>query len=244
MIEFVLLSTFIISCFSIIGIVTLSMSDELLDNIVLLLVSLSAGALLGGALFHLLPESLEELNAATSMTILLFGFILFLVIEKVLHWRHCHKGKCEIHTFAYINLIGDAVHNLIDGLIIAAAFLSNFNLGVITSLAVALHEIPQEIGDFGVLLHSGMKKKKALFLNFLTATTIILGGLVGFYLNNYISEYMVYSLPFAAGGFLYISSSDLIPEIRKEKSKKKWLLNFSVFLIGLSLMYSLTLLKL
>jgi zinc and cadmium transporter len=145
-----------------------------------------------------------------------------------------------------MNLVGDAIHNFIDGLIIAAAFLSggvNIALGLATTVAVALHEIPQEIGDFAVLVYGGFSRAKALFYNFLIALIAVAGALVGFFLNTVAQGFMPLLLPFAAGGFLYIASSDLVPELHKEQNMKKSILSFVFFVIGLALMYALTLLK-
>lgn len=243
MIEYVIISTIIISLFALTGVITFYIKDKILNKLLLLFVSLSAGALLGGAFFHLLPEAISEIDIKSVSIITLSGFVLFFLIEKILHWRHCHKVDCKIHTFGYINLIGDSIHNFIDGLIIAASYASNIGLGIATTLAVALHEIPQEIGDFGVLLHSGMHKKKAISYNFLVATTVVIGGIVGILLSNQTETILPYLLPFAAGGFIYISSSDLIPEIRKEKQIKKWSISFIIFLLGIALMYGLTILE-
>ena len=236
MLTYILISTLLISLIAFIGIFTLTLKERFLQKIILKLVALSAGALLGGAFLHLIPESLETKH---SLLYVLIGLILFLLIEKILHWRHCHKDFCPIHSFAYINLIGDSIHNFIDGLIIAASFLANINLGITTTLAVALHEIPQELGDFGVLIHGGFSKAKALLLNFLTAITAILGGLLGFFLNNYTQETIQFLLPFAAGGFIYISTVDLIPEIKKEENISKYLTTVSIFILGIVLMYLL-----
>ena len=145
-----------------------------------------------------------------------------------------------MESFGYMNLLGDAVHNLIDGLVIAVTLTTNLTIGISTIIAIFMHELPQEIGDFGVLLHSGLKKKKALMLNFIVALTVIIGGILGFVLFSYVEQINVYLLPFAAGGFLYISLSDLIPEIRKENEIKNWLLNFFVFLTGSILMLILS----
>ncbi len=235
----ILLSTFLISLISFMGILFLSLKDKLLEKITLVLVALSAGALMGGAFLHLIPESMEGLKGLNMFFYILVGFIVFLLVEKVLHWRHCHKGNCDIHTFAYMSLVGDAVHNLIDGLIIAASFVTNIGLGIITSIAVVLHEIPQEIGDFGVLIHGGFKKMKAILLNFVIGLTAILGGLIGYFLSNYVESATEFLLPFAAGGFIYIAASDLIPEIRKEARLGKSLLYFGVFVLGILLMYGL-----
>ena len=234
----IMISTFIISLISFIGIFTLALKDKLLDKIVLLLVSLSAGALMGGAFLHLLPESVELSDGLDVFLFVLVGFALFFLIEKVLHWRHCHKGECQVHTFTYMNLIGDSIHNFIDGLIMATSFVISIPLGMTTTMAIALHEIPQEIGDFGVLIYGGFTKKKALVLNFLTALTAVLGGLIGFFISNMVENVKLFILPFAAGGFLYIAASDLIPEIRKETNLKKSMIYFGIFIVGIFIMYA------
>jgi len=233
---YIIVASFIISLGSLVGIFTLALQEEKLSKILLFLVSLSAGALMGGAFIHLLPEASEEIEGNVLFTTVLFSFIFFFFVEKLLHWRHCHKGQCKIHTFGYMNLFGDAIHNFIDGLIIAATFLTDIKLGIIASFAVALHEIPQEIGDFGVLLYAGFKKEKALIANFLVALTVILGGVVGYFLSFHLEKFIPYLLPFAAGGFIYIAASDLMPEIRKETSLKKSMVSFGVFLVGVAIM--------
>ncbi|MCJ7740780.1 ZIP family metal transporter [Candidatus Microgenomates bacterium] len=234
---YIILSTFFISLGALVGVFTFSLKQEKLSKILLFMVSLSAGALMGGAFLHLLPEATEKLEAETVYIIVLISFILFFLVEKLFHWRHCHKGKCDVHSFGYMNLFGDSIHNFIDGLIIAATFLTDIRLGFITTLAVALHEIPQEIGDFGVLLYAGFEKEKALVANFLVALTVVLGGIVGYFLSFQLENFVKYLLPVAAGGFIYISASDLMPEIRKEESLKKSLLSFGMFLIGVLFMY-------
>jgi zinc and cadmium transporter len=198
---------------------------------------------MGGAFLHLLPEAAENLDNENVFLYTLAGFFLFLLIEKTIHWRHCHKEHCEIHTFAYMNLIGDSIHNFIDGLIMAAAFIASPGLGVASTIAIILHEIPQEIGDFGVLIYGGIKKKKALLYNFLTAVTAVFGGICGYYLLSFTEAVSVFLLPVAAGGFLYIAASDLIPEIRKENDVKKSALNFSIILLGILAMYALKFLE-
>lgn len=233
---YIIITAFIISLGALVGIFTLALREDKLSKILLFLVSLSAGALMGGAFIHLLPEAAEEIEENTLFTIVLSSFIFFFFVEKLLHWRHCHKGECKVHTFGYMNLFGDAIHNFIDGLIIAVTFLTDIRLGIISSFAVALHEIPQEIGDFGVLLYAGFEKKKALVANFLVALTVVIGGIVGYFLSFYLENFIPYLLPFAAGGFIYIAASDLMPEIRKETSLKKSMVSFGVFLIGIAIM--------
>ena len=230
----IILATFIISLISFIGILTLSIKKKILNNILLFLISLSAGVLIGSAFLHLIPESLEQ----TSYTFLLIiaGFVLFFIIERVLHWQHCHEGKCEVHTFAYMALIGNSIHNFIDGLIIASAFVISSSLGLTTTIAIALHEIPQEIGNFGVLVYGGFKARKAILINFSITLTKVLGGLVGFFLAESLNLSFIPAI--AAGGFIYIAASDLIPELR---DKPNSIINLIIFLLGISLMYFLKL---
>jgi len=234
----IFIACFLISLCVWLAVLFLFFKKETLSKITIFLVSLSAGALIGGAFLHLLPEASEEMGSEKLFFIVLVAFVLFFLIEKVFHWRHCHKENCEIHTFGYMNLVGDSLHNFIDGLVIASVFLVDFKLGAITTLAIALHEIPQEIGDFGVLIHAGFNKIKALVLNYIIATTVILGGIAGYFASFYISSIVPYLLPIAAGGFIYIAASDLMPEIRKESNLKKSIKSFAIFLLGIILMFA------
>jgi len=233
----ILASTFFVSLISFIGLFSLFIKEKLLKEILLLLVALSAGALMGGAFLHLIPETIEKSTNYSNYLYVLLGFILFFATEKLLYWHHCHEGRCTVHTFAYMNLLGDGIHNFVDGLIIAASYISNTYLGILTTFAVSLHEIPQEIGDFGVLVYGGIKKIRALALNFICALIAILGGLSGYFLNIYL-ESTVFLLPLAAGGFIYIAASDLVPEIRKELSLRKSLITFIMFLLGVGIMFA------
>ncbi|MBW3011856.1 ZIP family metal transporter [Candidatus Woesearchaeota archaeon] len=237
----ILLATFVNSLIGLVGAFTLGLKEKTLDKIIFLLVAFSAGALLGGAFFHLLPEAIEALEAMTAIYITIAGFIVFFIVEKWLFWHHCHKGACDIHPYSYLILIGDSVHNFIDGLVIAASFFVNPVFGIITTLVIMSHEIPQELGDFGILVHGGFKKAKALLSNFFVQTTCILGGIVGFILGG-ATQFSTYLLPFAAGGFIYISASDLIPELHNEKVLKKSIQSFLVFIIGLAFMVAVKLL--
>jgi zinc and cadmium transporter len=236
---YIIISTFLIALIAFIGIFTLAINDKVLNKILLVLVSLSAGALMGGAFLHLLPEAIEEAEGTdfNIFFIVLIGFLLFFLIEKVLHWRHCHKGNCDVHTFHYMNLIGDSIHNFIDGLIISAGFISSLELGITTVIAIGAHEIPQEIGDFGVLIYGGFKKKKAIVLNFVVALTIVLGGIVGYLISSTVSQSVMFLLPFAAGGFIYIAATDLVPEIKKEIDIKKSMATILVFFCGILIMW-------
>jgi zinc and cadmium transporter len=236
-IMYILLATFIVSLISFVGVVTLALKDKILTKILLILIGLSAGALMGGAFLHLLPEAVEKSSGLDVYLFVLVGFILFFLIEKVLHWRHCHKGECDVHTFQYMNLVGDSIHNFIDGLIMAASFVVSIPLGITTTIAIATHEIPQEIGDFGVLLYGGFSKKKAITLNFAIALTAVLGGIVGYFVSSLTENIVVFILPFAAGGFIYIAATDLVPEIRKELDMKKYMATLIVFICGILIMW-------
>lgn len=234
----ILLATFLVSLISFIGAATLLVSERVLKYILLALVGLSAGALIGGAFLHLLPEAIAETAGSGIVNVfqaVIVGFVVFFIMEKLL-WRHCHEKSCPIHTFAYLNLVGDGVHNFIDGLIIAAGFLASPQLGLVTVLAVAAHEIPQELGDFGVIVYGGLKPRKALLLNFITALTAVAGGIIGYYFLHLVEPVIVFVLPFAAGGFLYIAAADLIPELHKESDQVKTALSFVTFLVGIILM--------
>jgi zinc and cadmium transporter len=241
-----LLSVFIVSLISLIGILFIFIKKDKLNNLLIFFVSLSVGSLLGGAFFHLIPEIINNTGFSLSVSFLILGgIILFFVIENFIHWRHCHipTSKSHPHTLGTMNLIGDGIHNFIDGLVIAAAYFVNLPVGIATTLAVVIHEIPQEIGDFGVLLYAGYSKKKALFFNFLSALTALIGAVIGiiFAEKSIIFGYIV--IPIAVGGFLYIAGSDLIPEIHKNQEKKFPLKNLLGILLGILIMYGLTFLE-
>lgn len=230
---FALTSTFLVSLISLCGILIIIQKKSISDKILLSLVGFSAGTLFGGAFLHLIPESLEF--AEDPLIFVLVGFSLFFIIEKFLHWHHCHNGKCAVHTFTYMSIIGDSIHNFIDGLTIVASFMINLNFGIITTLAVILHELPQELGDFAILVYGGVSKLKSVLFNFLTALTAMIGALVGYFFLPYFENIIPYLLSFAAGGFIYISASDLIPELHKESNIKKSVYSFLMFILGICL---------
>jgi len=233
-----LVATFIVSLISLVGLFFFSLRRTLTHKIILGLVAFAAGTMLATALLHLLPEALSQ---ATSQEVLLWvlgGFILFFLVEKIFHWRHCHEadGDCRIHAFAYLNLFGDGLHNFIDGLLIAASFVADIHLGYVTTLAVLAHELPQEIGDFGVLLHAGFSRAKALAFNFLTALTAVAGAVVGYFLAQ-TAAWLPILLALTAGGFLYVAAVDLLPELRQHgRGWKKVILTSVLFLAGIGLM--------
>ena len=208
------------------------------------LVGFSCGALIGGAFIHLLPESLEETGQAHQAVLYytIVGIIVFFIMEKFLYWRHCHEENCPIHTFVYLNLIGDGVHNFIDGMIIAGSFIISYSVGIATTFAVIFHEVPQEIGDFGVLVYGGLSKLKALAYNFVSALTAIVGSLVAYYSAAYIHGIDQFLVPFAAGGFIYIAATDLMPELHKKNQAKESVIQFFSVLAGIGLMSTLKIL--
>jgi len=231
-------STLLVSLMSLVGVTTFVVRGKLLERVLLALVGFSAGALMGGAFLHMLPEALEHSESLSIFSYVIFGFAVFFLMEKFLYWRHCHKGECDVHTFTYMNLIGDGIHNFTDGIAIAASFMAGLPLGIATTLAVMAHEVPQEFGDFGVLVYGGFSRSRALFFNFIDQTTAILGGITGYVLFPYVAGLPLLILPFAAGGFIYIAGSDLIPELHREPDLKKSVLSFTFFLVGLLFMRS------
>jgi zinc and cadmium transporter len=233
----ILASTILVSLISLVGIFTLSIKGNLLHKILFCLIGFSAGALIGGAFLHILPECLENNNSNAVFSYLILGIIIFFLMERYLHWRHCHEeGECKIHAFTYLNLVGDGFHNFIDGMVIAASFLVSLKLGLVTTLAIVLHEIPQELGDFAVLVYGGFTKKKALLFNFASALMAVLGAVIGYLVTDLVKNFASFILPFTAGGFIYIATSDLIPELHKENDLKRSTAAFLAFLLGIIFM--------
>lgn len=238
-----LASVAIVSLVSLIGIFTISIKEESLRKHIFLLVSLAVGGLLGDAIIHLIPEAFEMSDNTTMVSLAIIGgIVIFFVLEKVLHWHHHAAGEHNeetIHLTGKMILISDGTHNFIDGLIIGGSFLVSTEVGIATTIAVILHEIPQEIGDFGVLLHSGYTKAKALWFNFLSALTSVAGVFVALSLADTGQTLSMWLLPIAAGGFIYIAMSDLIPELHKTKGLKHSALQLIAVIIGVLAMVML-----
>jgi zinc and cadmium transporter len=235
-------SVIIVSLISFAGALALVISPEKLKKITVLLVGLSAGALLGDAFLHLLPETVEGANGRNGVWLwVLGGIIIFFILEKIIYWRHCHIPTTEDHPhpFGFMNLIGDGLHNFLDGVIIAGSFLANPALGAATTIAVIAHEIPQEISDLGVLLHAGFSKTKALLLNFLSAVIAIIGALIAIFIGAKIGGFINFIVPFTAGGFIYIATADLIPELQKEAKPSASLWQLASILAGIGIMLGL-----
>jgi zinc and cadmium transporter len=236
----ILTSVTVVSLISFVGVIFIGLKESLLRRVVMAFVGFASGTLLGGAFFELLPEAVNMITPPITISyFVILGIIIFFSIEKFLYWRHCHEEECQVHTFAYINLVGDGVHNFIDGMIIAATFVVSFDLGFITTLAVIFHEIPQEIGDFGVLIYGGFTKRKAVTYNFVIALTAILGALVTYFVVYLRNNYTLL-VPFAAGGFIYIAATDLMPELHKKSHAGESIIQLVSILLGLGLMAFLT----
>ena len=237
--EYAIGSVVLISLASVVGLFTLSMDRKRLKSIVSYLVAFAAGALIGDAFIHLLPEAIEQNGFAieTSLAIIA-GMLVLFIVEKIIHWRHCHMEETDKHQhpFAIVNLIGDGVHNFIDGMVIAAAYLVSVPVGLATTFAVVMHEIPQEIGDFGVLIHGGFSRSRALFFNFLTAFTSVIGAVLVLVIGTQFQESISWLIPFAAGNFIYIAAADLIPELHKEVKWEKSTLQLIAVLLGIAAM--------
>lgn len=236
---YTILSVFIVSLVSLVGVFTLSISLDKLKKLLLFLVSFAAGALLGDAFIHLIPEAYGGGGNLTAVPFfILLGVILFFVLEKILFWRHCHipTSQQHPHPLAVNNIIGDGFHNFIDGMIIAGSYMVSLPLGLATTIAVVMHEIPQEIGDFGILLYAGWSKKKAIFYNFLSAVVAIVGSVLTLAIGTSISHLQDYLLPFTIGGFIYIATADLIPELKKETDLRKSALQLVALLFGVGIM--------
>lgn len=232
----ILVSTFLVSIISLVGIVTLAIRDELLHKIIFCFIGFSAGALIGSAFLHILPEALEKTSSITVFSYLILGLTLFFLLERYFHWRHCHDKDCHVHAFTYLNLFGEALHNFIDGIAIAASFVISIKLGIATTLAIILHEIPKELGNFGVLIYGGFSRWRALFYNFISALAAVIGALLGYFIADSINGFTNFIMPLTAGGFIYIAASDLIPEIHKETNQTKATLAFVAFLFGVIFM--------
>jgi len=229
-------SSLVMSAIALVGSVTLVLKEETLQRILLPLVAFAAGSLIGGAFFHMIPAGIAKSGNTTSFYVwILAGFSVFFALEQLLHWHHCHRASANCKSpLTYLILIGDALHNFIGGLAIASTFIVDIRLGIMAWLAAAAHEIPQELGDFAVLIHGGWEKRKALMFNMLSALTFLAGGLL-----TYVASFnfdVSFLIPFAAGNFLYIGASDLIPEVKEHENLRVNIKNYLAFISGLVLM--------
>jgi zinc and cadmium transporter len=198
------------------------------------LISYAAGTLLGAAFLGMLPAALKEAPAGAVMGTVLGGMVLFFALEKLVLWRHCHDGGCEVHGRAGpLILIGDAFHNFVDGVVIAAAFLTSIPLGVATALAVIAHEVPQEVGDFAILLESGYSRGKAFVLNALSSATSLPGALLAYFWLGETRGVVPYILAISAASFIYIATADLIPGLHRQVTPAASLAQLALLLAGI-----------
>ena len=249
------LSVFAVSLVSLVGLFALSLSPIRLRKTLFALISLSVGALLGDVFLHILPQIFEaDGNLTLSMSLIFIGFLIFFILEKFLLWHHGHEG--EVHDeqsdlghehgtkhIGYLNIVSDGLHNLIDGLVIGGSYFVSTEVGIATTIAVVLHEIPQEIGDFGLLLHVGFSRAQALLANFFSALVAFLGLFIAILLGTGGGNIIVYILPLAAGGFLYIAGSDLVPELHKTSDVHKSVIQLLAIMLGFALMGLLLLIE-
>lgn len=260
MVDLILLfgSILLVSIISIIGIFLFGTKKQTWKKILPLMVAFSVGVLLGDVFIHILPKAVEEFGFSLNLSLtVLSGIIIFFVIEKLVHFHHhhhhkqihkiadphleykhyekCEEEKCkeQPEPFTYMNLIGDALHNFVDGILIAGSYIISMPLGITTTIAVIFHELPQEIADFGVLIYGGFTKEKALKFNFLSALTAFIGAGITLIVSGYIEKIELILIPFTAGGFIYIAGSDLIPELHKNIHFKNSIMQLIALIIGI-----------
>jgi len=234
-------SGLLMSAIALVGSVTLVLSERALQRILLPLVAFAAGSLLGGAFFHMLPVGLAAgMSDVAVYGLILAGFAAFFGLEQFLHWHHCHRADMACKKpLTYLILIGDGLHNFLGGLAVAGTFLIDIRLGIVTWLAAAAHEVPQELGDFGVLVHGGWERRKALLYNLLSALTFLVGGLIAYAASFRLDVSLL--VPFAAGNFIYIGAADLIPEVKAHADAKANVIHFAAFAAGVLLMLAVKL---
>lgn len=231
------------SSIALVGAVTIMLPERMLERLLLPLVGLAAGSLLGGACFHMLPSSVAELDNRLELYVaLVAGFAVFFVLEQFLHWHHCHRARHDEHRpLGTLILLADGLHNLIGGLAVGGAIILDLRVGLITWLVAAAHEVPQELGDFGVLVHSGWQRRSALAWNVASALTFLVGSLIAYGLADHVT--VAYLVPFAAGNFLYIAAADLLPEITRTTTpggRGEKLVTSLTFFTGLAILLAVT----
>jgi len=225
------LAVLIVSVISLVGILSFLIKKKNLDRFLVHFVSFAAGALLAAAFFDLIPQSIKHWGAK-SVSYVFLGIILFFIMERFLFFYHCHRKKCPYHTFTYVNLIGDGIHNFTDGMIIAASFLVNVQLGIMTTIAIIFHEIPQEFGDFSILIYGGIEKKKALLYNFAVSLTAFIGVTLVYFSKDIITNVNSILVPLGAGGFIYLATTDLLPIVHKIEKPTESLISLGFVLLG------------
>ncbi|MFW5886475.1 MAG: ZIP family metal transporter [Bacteroidota bacterium] len=242
-----LVSVVLVSLVSIIFAIPLLIKKKVSDKLLVFLLSISVGVLLSTVFMDFLPEAVSHRYTLGIALYILLGFLAMFIIEKFVHHHHnkkCEDGHCG-HSHAYnlapVNLIGDGIHNFIDGLVIAGSYAVNTTLGITATISIIFHEIPQEIADLGILLYSGLSKKKAFVFNMISATTAILGTILGIFLAGSLNNFTGFIIPFAAGNFIYIAASNLVPQLHRKCDFKETIMHIFAILLGISLIALITL---
>ena len=235
--SWIFLSGLLMSAIALVGSLTLLLRPTTLDRVVMPLVAFAAGSLLGGAFFHMLPAAaVETKDLGLVFLWAMIGFGVFFALEQFLHWHHCHRAGAECKKpLTYLILLGDGLHNFLGGMGVASVFLIDIRLGITAWLAAAAHEVPQELGDFGVLIHGGWSRGRALFFNFISGLTFLVGGLIAYVASSAID--VAFLVPFAAGNFIYIGASDLVPEVNKHATVAANAVHFLAFAAGVALLW-------
>jgi zinc and cadmium transporter len=242
---YVLLSVIAVSLLSLVAAIPLLLKKKVPEGLLLFLLSVSVGVLLGTVFLDFMPELAEEGYTTLNAIMILSGFLIMFIIEKFIHWHHTKKceqkhGHSHGYSLAPINLIGDAIHNFIDGLVIAGSYAVNVAVGISATISIIFHELPQEIADFGVLLYSGLSKKKAILFNLLSATTAIVGAIIGIVLIKNIHGFTDFIIPFAAGNFIYIAASNLLPELHRKCGINDTILHVLAIILGVGIVILVT----
>jgi zinc and cadmium transporter len=234
-------ATVLVSLISLVGIVLLSLKKQTMEDLVFLILAFATGSLLAATFFDLLPEAVGGIDAAAVFTVVLVSIMAMFTLERLAHWHHEHHDhKKHEKPVAYLVLIGDGVHNFFDGVAIAASFMTSFEVGIATTLAIMLHEIPQELSDFTLLLYAGFSSKKAALTNLLSGLTAVVGALLFFYFSSFVEDIQFYGLAFAAGSFLYIAMTDLLPELHREEKRLKSTLQLVAIGAGILMIWAIT----
>jgi zinc and cadmium transporter len=241
---YTLVSVTIVSLLSLLGLAAFPFGEEKIKKFLIWAVAFAGGTLLGDAFLHLIPEAYKNGDGVGIAFSILAGMLAFFVLEKFIHWHHCHEIGCEEHNaaFSYVIMIGDGAHNFIDGMIIAASYMVSIPIGIATTMAVIFHEIPHEIGDFASMLYGGFSKMKALWYNFLAGILAIFGALLVLIIGTNFTDLTYYLIPFAAGGFIYVASADIIPELHKSTKVTHSFLQLLFIMAGIAIMYGLLIL--
>jgi len=223
--------------------------EKTLHSVLFVLVAFSAGTILGSACLDLLPEAVELGEESSVFIYVTMGFLLFFFLERFIYWYHGHGHEADISTeiggrsgtkvLAYLNLVGDGIHNFIDGMVIAVSYLVGFSIGLATTIAVVFHELPQEMGDYGILIYAGLKRATAIALNFVAALAVVVGGIFASFFIEAATAASGLLIALSAGGFIYLAASELIPELHKERDFGKSVIQFIIFLLGIVLIWSL-----